>query len=398
MNSEKLSKRVGLIKPSPTIAVSTRAQELRAAGHDVIGLGAGEPDFDTPEHVKAAAIKAIESGAAAKYTAVDGIPPLKAAVREKFSRENNLDYESDQILVSAGAKHSLFNMFLALLDDGDEVVIPAPYWVSYPDMVALAGGKPVVIDAGVDQRFKITPGQLEAAINDRTRLLIMNSPSNPTGVSYEQRELAALADILLKYPQVWVVSDDIYEHVLWTSSPFVNLVNVCPDLSDRAVVVNGVSKAYAMTGWRIGYAAGPSSIIQAMKKIQSQSTSNPSAVSQYASLAALAGDQQCVEDMVVQFKRRHDHVVSRLNALKGVNALEGDGTFYSFPDCSGAISARDDISNDVEFASMLLSEAGVALVPGSAFGMEGYVRLSFATDMDTLDKALDRLAKALGTK
>jgi len=398
VNSEKLSKRVGLIKPSPTIAVSTRAQELRAAGHDVIGLGAGEPDFDTPEHVKAAAIKAIESGAAAKYTAVDGIPPLKAAVREKFSRENNLDYESDQILVSAGAKHSLFNMFLALLDDGDEVVIPAPYWVSYPDMVALAGGKPVVIDAGVDQRFKITPGQLEAAINDRTRLLIMNSPSNPTGVSYEQRELVALADILLKYPQVWVVSDDIYEHVLWTSSPFVNLVNVCPDLSDRAVVVNGVSKAYAMTGWRIGYAAGPSSIIQAMKNIQSQSTSNPSAVSQYASLAALAGDQQCVEDMVVQFKRRHDHVVSRLNALKGVNALEGDGTFYSFPDCSGAISARDDISNDVEFASMLLSEAGVALVPGSAFGLEGYVRLSFATDMDTLDKALDRLAKALGTK
>ncbi len=398
MNSEKLSKRVGLIKPSPTIAVSTRAQELRAAGHDVIGLGAGEPDFDTPEHVKAAAIKAIESGAAAKYTAVDGIPPLKAAVREKFSRENNLDYESDQILVSAGAKHSLFNMFLALLDDGDEVVIPAPYWVSYPDMVALAGGKSVVIDAGVDQRFKITPGQLEAAINDRTRLLIMNSPSNPTGVSYEQRELAALADILLKNPQVWVVSDDIYEHVLWTSSPFVNLVNVCPDLSDRAVVVNGVSKAYAMTGWRIGYAAGPSSIIQAMKKIQSQSTSNPTAVSQYAGLAALAGDQQCVEDMVVQFKRRHDHVVSRLNTLKGVNALEGDGTFYSFPDCSGAISARDDISNDVEFASMLLSEAGVALVPGSAFGLEGYVRLSFATDMDTLDKALDRLAKALGTK
>ncbi len=398
MNSEKLSKRAGLIKPSPTIAVSTRAQELRAAGHDVIGLGAGEPDFDTPDHVKAAAIKAIESGAAAKYTAVDGIPPLKAAVRDKFSRENNLDYESDQILVSAGAKHSLFNMFLALLNDGDEVVIPAPYWVSYPDMVALAGGKSVVIDAGVDQRFKITPGQLEAAINDRTRLLIMNSPSNPTGVSYEQRELAALADILLRNPQVWVVSDDIYEHVLWTSSPFVNLVNVCPDLSDRAVVVNGVSKAYAMTGWRIGYAAGPSSIIQAMKKIQSQSTSNPSAVSQYASLAALAGDQQCVEDMVVQFKRRHDHVVSRLNTLKGVNALEGDGTFYSFPDCSGAISARDDISNDVEFASMLLSEAGVALVPGSAFGLEGYVRLSFATDMDTLDKALDRLAKALGTK
>lgn len=398
MNSDKLSKRVGLIKPSPTIAVSTRAQELRAAGHDVIGLGAGEPDFDTPEHVKAAAIKAIESGAAAKYTAVDGIPPLKVAIQDKFARENDLNYELNQILVSAGAKHSLFNMFLALLDEGDEVVIPAPYWVSYPDMVALAGATPVVINAGVEQRFKITPGQLEAAITDRTKLLIMNSPSNPTGVSYDEQELEALTQVLLKHPQAWAVSDDIYEHVLWTSTPFVNLLNVCPDLSDRTVIVNGVSKAYAMTGWRIGYAAGPASIIEAMKKIQSQSTSNPSAVSQHASLAALAGDQHCVQEMVVQFKRRHDHVVSRLNRLKGVTAVEGDGTFYSFPDCSGAISLRDDINNDVEFSSMLLSEAGVALVPGSAFGLEGYVRLSFATDMETLDNALDRLEKALGTE
>lgn len=398
MNSDKLSKRVGLIKPSPTIAVSMRAQELRAAGHDVIGLGAGEPDFDTPEHVKAAAIKAIETGAAAKYTAVDGIPPLKTAIQEKFSRENDLQYESNQVLVSAGAKHSLFNMFLALLDDGDEVIIPAPYWVSYPDMVAFAGGRPVVIDAGAEQRFKITPDQLSAAISDRTRLLIMNSPSNPTGVSYDEQELRALAEVLLEHPQVWVVSDDIYEHVLWTSSPFVNVLNVCPDLYERVVIINGVSKAYAMTGWRIGYAAGPASIIQAMKKIQSQSTSNPSAVSQHASLAALAGDQHCVQEMVVQFKHRHDHVVSRLNTLKGVYAVEGDGTFYSFPDCTGAISERNDISNDIEFSSMLLSEAGVALVPGSAFGLEGYVRLSFATDMDTLDEALNRLEKILGTK
>ena len=398
MNTDKLSKRVGLIKPSPTIAVSTRAQELRAAGHDVIGLGAGEPDFDTPEHVKAAAIRAIESGAAAKYTAVDGIPPLKAAIQEKFARENDLHYESNQVLVSAGAKHSLFNMFMALLDDGDEVVIPAPYWVSYPDMVALAGGTSVVIDAGVEQRFKITADQLDGAITDRTRLLIMNSPSNPTGVSYDERELRALAEVLLRHPQVWVVSDDIYEHVLWTSSPFVNIVNVCPDLYPRAVVINGVSKAYAMTGWRIGYAAGPASIIGAMKKIQSQSTSNPSAVSQHATVAALTGDQHCVQEMVVQFKRRHDHVVTRLNALKGVHALEGDGTFYSFPDCSEAIADREDVNNDVEFSSMLLSEAGVALVPGSAFGLEGYVRLSFATDMDTLDNALDRLEKTLGSK
>jgi aspartate aminotransferase len=398
VNSTKLSKRVDLIKPSPTIAVSTRAQEMRAAGHDVIGLGAGEPDFDTPDHIKAAAIDAIETGAAAKYTAVDGIAPLKTAIQNKFSRENDLHYQADQILVSVGAKHSLFNLFLALLNDGDEVIVPAPYWVSYPDMVTLVGGSPVVINAGADQKFKISPDQLEAAITERTRLLIMNSPSNPTGFAYSEQELGVLAEVLLKHPQVWVVSDDIYEHVLWTPSPFVNMANVCPDLSDRMVIINGVSKAYAMTGWRIGYAAGPAVVIQAMKKIQSQSTSNPCAVSQYATVAALSGDQHCVQDMVVQFKLRHDHVVTRLNKLTGVSALEGDGTFYSFPNCADVISARDDISNDIELASMLLTQAGVALVPGSAFGLEGHLRLSFATDMDTLNEALDRLEKALGTK
>ena len=398
MHSTKLSKRVDLIKPSPTIAVSTRAQEMRAAGHDVIGLGAGEPDFDTPDHIKAAAIDAIESGAAAKYTAVDGIAPLKKAIQDKFSRENDLHYEVDQILVSVGAKHSLFNLFLALLNDGDEVIVPAPYWVSYPDMVTLAGGIPVAIDAGADQKFKISPDQLEAAITERTRLLIMNSPSNPTGFAYSEQELGGLAQVLLKHPQVWVVSDDIYEHVLWTLSPFVNMANVCPDLSERMVIINGVSKAYAMTGWRIGYAAGPAAVIQAMKKIQSQSTSNPCAVSQHATVAALNGDQHCVQDMVVQFKRRHDHVVTRLNKLKGVSALRGDGTFYSFPNCADVISARDDISNDIELASLLLTQAGVALVPGSAFGLQGHLRLSFATDMDTLNQALDRLEKVLGTK
>ena len=397
MNSIKLSKRVDLIKPSPTIAVSTRAKEMRAAGHDVIGLGAGEPDFDTPEHIKEAAIDAIKSGAAAKYTAVDGIVPLKLAIREKFSKENGLHYDDNQILASAGAKHSLFNLFLALINDGDEVIIPAPYWVSYPDMVTLVGGTPVVINAGAEQNFKITPDQLEAAITHKTRLLIINSPSNPTGFVYNEQELGALAQVLLRHPEVWVVSDDIYEHILWTRSPFVNLVNVSPDLLDRTVVINGVSKAYAMTGWRMGYAAGPATVIQAMKKIQSQSTSNPCAVSQYATVAALSGDQSCVHDMVVQFKRRHDHVVTRLNKIKGIYALQGDGTFYSFPNCAEAISNRQDISNDIEFASMLLKEAGVALVPGSAFGLQDHVRLSFATDMDTLDQALDRLEKTLGT-
>ena len=398
MSNSKLSKRVDLIKPSPTIAVSTRAKELRAAGHDVIGLGAGEPDFDTPDHIKAAAIKAIETGAAAKYTAVDGIVPLKEAIQDKFSRENALTYESSQILASVGAKHSLFNLFLALLNDGDKVIVPAPYWVSYPDMVKLVGAKPVVINAGADQNFKITPEQLEASITKKTRLLIMNSPSNPTGFAYSRQELQALAEVLLRHPKVWVVSDDIYEHVMWTQAPFCNLVNVCPELSDRVVVVNGVSKAYAMTGWRIGYAGGPVEVIQAMKKIQSQSTSNPSAVAQYAAVAALSGDQSCVGDMVKEFKRRHDHVTERLNRLKGVTALAGDGTFYSFPDCSEAIEARDNIEDDIELASTLLSDAGVALVPGSAFGLAGHLRLSFATDMDTLDKALDRMENALGTE
>ena len=398
MNTMTLTKRVNSIKPSPTIAVSNQAREMREAGHDVIGLGAGEPDFDTPDHVKAAAVEAIKSGTAAKYTAVDGIPPLKTAIQDKFARENNLHYEADQILVSVGAKQALFNLLLALIEEGDEVIIPAPFWVSYPDMVTFVGGQPVTINAGAEQKFKITPEQLDAAITNRTKLLIMNSPSNPTGFFYNEEDLKGLAEVLQKHPHVCIASDDIYEHILWTTSPFMNLVNVSADLADRTVVVNGVSKAYAMTGWRIGYAAGPSKLIQAMKKIQSQSTSNPTAVSQYAAIAALTGDQHCVQEMVGEFKRRHDHVVGRLNRLKGVEALEADGAFYSFPNCAQAIASREKVKNDIELASFFLNECGVALVPGSAFGLEGYMRLSFATDLQTLDSALDRLENALGVE
>ncbi len=390
-----MSRRVKSIKPSPTLAVTNRARELRAAGKDVIGLGAGEPDFDTPQHIKEAAVAALEAGQT-KYTAVDGTVELKSAVQAKFERENELRYGTDQILVSVGAKHSLFNLFAALLNPGDEVIIPAPYWVSYPDMVLLAEGVPVVVSAGLDQAFKISAEQLERAITSRTRLLVVNSPSNPTGAQYSPRELEGLGQVLQRHPHVAVVTDDIYEHIQWSLEPFLNIVNVCPDLLERAVVVNGVSKAYAMTGWRIGYAAGPSPVIGAMKKIQSQSTSNPCSIAQAAAVAALSGDQHCVEKMVLQFKQRHDHVVDRLNRIRGVHAIPSQGTFYTFPDFSDAIAVLPDINDDVEFAAYLLDQCGVALVPGSAFGLGGHVRLSYATDMATLDQALDRLEHALG--
>jgi aspartate aminotransferase len=390
-----LTKRVNAIKPSPTLAVTSRARELREQGKDVIGLGAGEPDFDTPEHIKQAAIDAIHAGQT-KYTAVDGTPELKKAIIEKFRRDNDLEYKPDQILVSSGAKHSLFNLFVALVEEGSEVIIPAPYWVSYPDMVTLLGGRPVIVKAGADQHFKITPDQLEAAITDKTRLLVVNSPSNPTGVMYSQAELEGLAEVLRRHPQVFVASDDIYEHIQWTHPRFLNLVNVAPDLYDRSVVVNGVSKVYAMTGWRIGYAAGPKELIAAMKKVQSQSTSNAASISQAASVAALSGDQSCVADMVIEFEQRGEHVVKRLNKIKGVHALPSDGTFYSFPDCSAVIEATDGVKDDVELGSYLLDHAEVALVPGSAFGLPGHLRLSYATDMETLDKALDRLERVIG--
>ena len=389
-----LSDRVNRIKPSPTLAVTNRAAELRADGKDIIGLGAGEPDFDTPEHIKEAAIQAIHDGKT-KYTAVDGTPTLKNAIINKFERDNGLSYEAKQILVSCGGKQSFFNMSLALLNHGDEVIIPAPYWVSYPDMVQIAGAKPIIIEAGLDQRFKITAEQLEAAITPKTRLMVLNSPSNPSGMAYTLSELQALAQVLLKHPQILIATDDMYEHILWTQDPFCNILNACPELVDRTVVLNGVSKAYAMTGWRIGYAAGPAWLIQAMKKVQSQSTSNPASISQIAAEAALNGSMDKVSEMLKAFKERHDYVVHTLNNMPNVRCEAGDGTFYAFANFQSAINTLENINNDVEFAEFLLIRAGVALVPGSAFGSPGYARISFATGMDSLKEALKRIEKVL---
>ncbi len=392
--SIKLSARVQAVKPSPTLAVTTRANEMRAAGKDVIGLGAGEPDFDTPEHIKEAAIKAINDGFT-KYTAVDGTPGLKNAIINKFRNDNGFDYSPEQILVSCGGKQSFFNLAQAVLDPGDEVVIPAPYWVSYPDMALLAGGVPVLIHAGADQHFKITPAQLQAAITDKTRLVVLNSPSNPTGMAYTKAELAALGEVLLEHPKVLVATDDMYEHILWSDEPFANILNATPALKDRCMVLNGVSKAYSMTGWRIGYAAGPADIIKAMKKIQSQSTSNPTSISQVAAQAALEGPQDCIQTMLKSFKERHDYVVDRLNKIPGVECLPSDGTFYCFPKVQEAINKLDGVNTDVELAEYLIEQAGVALVPGSAFGLAGHVRISIATSQENLTNALDRIEKVL---
>ncbi len=389
---EQLSHRVQSIKPSPTLAITARAKALRAAGQDIIGLGAGEPDFDTPGHIKQAAIEAIEAGFT-KYTEVDGTPELKAAVIRKLQRDNGLDYAPEQILVSCGGKHSFFNLTQALLNPGDEVIIPAPYWVSYPDMVLLAEGKPVIIQAGIEAGFKISPEQLQAAITERTRLVVINSPSNPTGVTYSHAELKALGTVLAAHPEIIVASDDIYEPILWSDEPFANILALCPSLVAHGVVLNGVSKAYAMTGWRIGYAGGPEWLIKAMKKIQSQSTSNPASISQAAAQAALDGDQSCIQTMLAAFKERHDYVVERLNHIRGLTCLPSQGAFYSFPDCSQAIRNLG-LSDDVAFCEHLITQAGVALVPGSAFGAPGYARLSFATSLETLAEALDRIERA----
>jgi aspartate aminotransferase len=389
-----LSNRVQRVKPSPTLSVTARVAELRAAGKDIIGLSAGEPDFNTPEHIGAAAIEAIRSGFT-RYTAVDGTPELKRAIIAKFKRDNGLDYAPEQILVSCGGKQSFFNLCQALLNPGDEVIIPAPYWVSYPDMVRLADGEPVIIRAGVETGFKITPEQLQAAITSHTRLFVINSPSNPTGVAYTRAELATLGDVLKQAPQVLIATDDMYEHILWGKEPFSNILYPCPELYSRTIVLNGVSKVYAMTGWRIGYAGGPADLIKSMKKIQSQSTSNPASISQVAAQAALEGDQSCIEPMLKAFRERHDFVVSALNDIPGVNCLAADGTFYCFPHMQPAIDAINGVSDDVELAEYLLDQAGVALVPGTAFGSPGYMRLSFATGMDVLQAALSRLATAL---
>lgn len=389
-----LSARVQRIKPSPTLAVTARAAELRAQGRDVIGLGAGEPDFDTPEHIKTAAKQAIDEGQT-KYTAVDGTAALKQAVIGKFKRDNGLDYEPNQILVSSGGKQSYFNLALAILGEGDEVVIPAPYWVSYPDMVLVAHGTPKIIETSYEAELKITPQQLEQAITPRTRLVTLNSPSNPSGKAYTRAELAALAEVLRAHPDVLIATDDMYEHILWTDEPFSNIVMVAPDLKDRTFVLNGVSKAYSMTGWRIGYAAGPANIIKAMSKVQSQSTSNPASISQAAATAALNGDQGCVAEMNQAFKSRHDYVVETLNAMPGVRCLPSDGTFYAFPDFSGVIERLDGVNDDIGLGEYLLEHAEVALVPGSAFGTPGHMRLSYATSMEKLKTALSRIEKAL---
>lgn len=392
--SISLSNRVQSIKPSQTLAITARAKELRTQGLDIIGLGAGEPDFDTPDHIKEAAVQAIRDGFT-KYTAVDGTPGLKQAIIDKFKRDNSLDYEMNQILVSVGGKQTSFNLLQALINPGDEVIIPAPYWVSYPDMTLLAEGVPVIVSAGIEQAYKISPEQLEDAITDNTRLIFINSPSNPTGAVYSHEELAALGEVLKRYPNILIATDDMYEHILWTDAPFVNIVNACPELYDRTIVMNGVSKAYSMTGWRIGYCGGPAKLVAAMKKTQSQSTSNPCSISQVAAEAALNGDQGCIAPMLKAFKQRHDFVVDRLNAMNGVKCLPSDGTFYAFADFRDAIAGRDGINNDLELADYLLNEAKVALVPGSAFGAEGYMRLSYATSMENLDEALSRIESAL---
>ena len=392
-----LSNRVQAIKPSPTLAVSALAAQLRSQGRDVIGLGTGEPDFDTPEHIKQAAIEAIHKGQT-KYTAVDGTNELKQAVIDKFERDNGLSYRADQILVSSGGKQSFYNLCQALLNKGDEVIIPAPYWVSYPDMVILAEGTPVIIQTGIQDQFKVSADALRQAITPKTRMFVINSPSNPTGVTYSKPELSSIAEVLLEHPDILVVTDDMYEHILWNDEGFSNILNASSELYHRCMVLNGVSKAYAMTGWRIGYAAGPADIIKAMKKIQSQSTSNPASISQAAAVAALNGDQSCIQGMLQAFKQRHDYVIKTLAGIPHIKCMPSDGTFYSFPDIQSFIDSRSDLHSDVDVANLLLDKVGVALVPGSAFGSPGHMRLSFATSMDNLEKALDRINQVFSEK
>jgi len=376
------------------MAVSAKAAELKRTGKDILSLAAGEPDFDTPEHVKAAAIAAIKDGFT-NYTAVDGTHELKHAIIEKFERENNLRFSPEQILVSSGCKHSIYNLMQALLNDGDEVIIPAPYWVSYPAMARLAGAEPVILRTDIASRFKISAEQLRGALGKRSRLLVLNSPSNPSGSVYTRFELEALGAVLIDFPDLVIATDDIYEHILWTGEPFINVLNAVPQLHERTVVLNGVSKAYAMTGWRIGYAAGPPSLVAAMEKIQSQSTSNPTSIAQVAATAALSGDQSSLAKQSAVFKQRHDFVIRELDQIEGVEVEPSAGTFYTFPDMSGVIERAADIDDDLQLAESLLDKAGVAGVPGSAFGAAGCMRFSYATSMDVLKDAMTRLQEAL---
>ncbi|MFZ1725623.1 MAG: pyridoxal phosphate-dependent aminotransferase [Albidovulum sp.] len=391
-----LSDTLARVKPSPTIAVTTKAGELKAAGKDVIGLGAGEPDFDTPQNIKDAAKRAIDAGRT-KYTAVDGIPELKAAIAAKFKRENGLSYSTRQITVGTGGKQTLYNALMATLNPGDEVIIPAPYWVSYPDMVLLAGGTPVPVVAGIESNFKLTPAQLDAAITPKTKWFIFNSPSNPTGAGYSRAELKGLTDVLMKHPHVWVMSDDMYEHLVFDDFEFVTPAQVEPGLYDRTLTCNGVSKSYAMTGWRIGYAAGPEPLIRAMGTIQSQSTSNPCSIAQYAALEALTGPQDFLAENRKIFQRRRDLVVSMLNQAKGLTCPRPEGAFYVYPDiadCLGKTSTGGTrITDDEAFATALLEETGVAVVFGAAFGLSPNFRVSYATSDAALEEACTRIQK-----
>lgn len=388
----KLSNRVQAIKPSATLAITAKAKALRAEGKAIIGLGAGEPDFDTPDHIKDAAIKAINDGFT-KYTAVAGTPELRQAICDKFKRDNSLNYTPAQVLVSSGGKQSFYNLCQAYLNDGDEVIIPAPYWVSYPDMVILGGGIPVIISTGIKEGFKISPEQLRAAITDKTRLVVLNTPSNPTGVTYTRADLKAIGDVIKDYPGIIIASDDMYEHIVWSDEPFCTIAEVCPELYAQTVTMNGVSKAYSMTGWRIGYAAGPANLIAAMTKIQSQSTSNPCSISQAATLEALNGDQSCIQTMLKAFKERHDYIVAAVNSIPGMQALPSQGAFYTFANMQALIDQTEGVSDDVELAQYILNQAEVALIPGSAFGAPGYMRFSFATSMENLQEAIARLKK-----
>ena len=381
------------IKPSPTIAVTQKARELRATGKDVIGLGAGEPDFDTPDNIKDAAIKAIKDGDT-KYTAVDGTQILKQAIVDKFKRENNLNYSTDQITVGAGGKHVIYNLMIATLNKGDEVIIPAPYWVSYPDIVLLAGATPIVVECSEEQGFKLTAKDLEASITNNTKWLILNSPSNPTGACYSEQEIKNLAHVLKRKPHVNVLSDDIYEHITYEGFKFFTIAQI-PELKNKVVTMNGVSKSYAMTGWRIGYAAGDKEVIKAVAKIQSQSTTNPSSISQAAAVEALNGTQEFIPIRSLAFQERRDFVVNSLNAIDGINCIKPDGAFYVFPSCKELLGKKDKngkkIENDIDFVQSLLENNNVAVVQGSAFGLDGFFRISYATSMENLKKAMGRI-------
>ena len=388
-----ISKRVRKVKPSATIAISSKAMEMRSAGIDVISMSAGEPDFDTPEYIKDAAKAAMDKGMT-KYTQVDGVPDLKEAIINKFRDDNELKYQPENILVSTGAKQTLYNLFQAILGDGDEVIIISPYWVSYPDMVLLADATPVFVDTFQENDFSIDLNAFADALNDRTKLVIINSPSNPTGITFSRSDYESIGAILENYPDVYVATDDMYEYIYWGDQPFVSFAQACPALFDRTITINGVSKSYAMTGWRIGYCGGPADVIGAMKKIQSQSTSNPSSISQAATIAALNGSKDEVYAMVEQYKIRHDYFCNALNAIKGFKTSPGTGAFYLFPDVKNVIEEKG-FKDDIELSEYLIESANVAVVPGSAFGSTGYIRLSYATSLDQIKEAVERITKSL---